>query len=134
MGISRATMTTQFQMAVETFALSYADLKELVRNSLEYAFVPGESFWQDRSTFTPVAICATALDLVAAPSADYRTATPSASARTAAPSAPHRTADPSVPNRIAAPSAECAAWLEQNERARLQWQLESSFAAFEARY
>ena len=40
---SRATMTTQFQVAVETYGLSYADLKSLVRSSLEYAFVPGES-------------------------------------------------------------------------------------------
>ena len=99
MGISRATMTTQFQVAVETFALSYADVKSLVRNSLEYAFVPGESYWQDRSTFTPVAICA-----------------------------------PSALSQPTTPSAECAAWLEQNERARLQWRLESSFAAFEARH
>jgi hypothetical protein len=98
MGISRATMTTQFQVAVETYALSYMDLKYLVRNSLEYAFVPGESFWQDRSTFTPIAACAAAYA------------------------------------RTAEPSADCMAWLDRHERARLQWRLESSFAAFEARY
>ena len=98
MGISRATMTTQFQVAAETYALSYADLKYLVRNSLEYAFVPGESFWQDLPSGTPVAACATAYA------------------------------------RTAEPSAECADWLDRNERARLQWRLESSFAAFEARY
>jgi hypothetical protein len=98
MGISRATMTTQFQVAVETYRLSYADLKYLVRNSLEYAFLPGESLWQDRSTFTPVAACQAA----------------------------HA--------ERAAPSADCAAWLERHERARLQWRLEASFASFEARF
>jgi adenosine deaminase len=98
MGISRATMTTQFQVAVETFGLSYADVKQLVRTSLEHAFLPGESFWQDRSTFTPVAVCM----------ADHKAG--------------------------GEPSAECKAWLDRHERARLQWQLEASFAAFERRY
>jgi len=98
MGISRATMTTQFQMAVESYGLSYADLKYLVRNSLEYAFLPGASFWQDRSTFTPVPACQAA----------------------------HA--------ERATPTGDCAAWLERHERARLQWQLEASFASFEARF
>jgi hypothetical protein len=57
MGISRATMTSQFEAAVQAYPLSYQDLKGLVRNTLEYAFLPGESLWQDRSTFTPVAVC-----------------------------------------------------------------------------
>jgi hypothetical protein len=98
MGISRATMTSQFQIAVETYGLTYPELKQLVRNTLEYAFLPGESLWQDRSTFTPVADCL----------ADH------------APGAE--------------PSADCQAWLDRHERARLQWQLEASFAAFERRY
>jgi adenosine deaminase len=125
MGISRATMTTQFQVAVETYALSYADLKYLIRNSQEYAFVPGASLWQDRSTFTPVATCADALALAVAPSATHPTPAPATSARTA---------EPPVVARTAEPPAECAAWLDQNERARLQWHLESSFAAFESHY
>jgi adenosine deaminase len=72
MGISRASMTAQFHLAVETYGLSYADLKQLVRNSLEYAFLPGESLWQDRSTFTPVAACATAHASNTAPSDECR--------------------------------------------------------------
>ena len=31
--------------AVETYGLSYADLKHMVRNSLEYSFLPGASLW-----------------------------------------------------------------------------------------
>ena len=38
------------------------------------------------------------------------------------------------PRKFQAVTAECLAWLDRNERARLQWRLESSFAAFEARY
>ena len=92
------TMTSQFQLAVETYGLSYPDLKQPVRNTLEYAFVPGESLWRDRSTFTPVTACAEAF-----------------AARAEA-------------------SGECRRWLDGQERARLQWQLEMSFGAFEARY
>ena len=98
MGISRATMTSQFQVAVETYGLAYPELKQLVRNTLEYAFLPGESLWLDRSTLTPVATCAEA----------------------------HAAATD--------PVGECKAWLDRQERARLQWQLEMSFAAFERRY
>ena len=46
-GISRITLTHEFARAVEEFGLSYADLKELIRNSLEYSFLPGESLFRD---------------------------------------------------------------------------------------
>jgi adenosine deaminase len=47
-GIARITLTHEFVRAVEEFDLTYADLKELVRNSLEYSFLPGPSLWQGR--------------------------------------------------------------------------------------
>jgi hypothetical protein len=59
MGVSRATMTTQYQQAVETYGLDYLDLKRLARTSLEYAFVPGESLWHDLSASARVPACAT---------------------------------------------------------------------------
>jgi adenosine deaminase len=44
-GISRIDLTHEYVRAVESYDLSYADLKHLVRNSLEYSFLPGASFW-----------------------------------------------------------------------------------------
>jgi adenosine deaminase len=50
-GISRIDLTHEFLRAVEEFALSYADLKELVRNSLEHSFLAGPSLWDDKSGY-----------------------------------------------------------------------------------
>jgi adenosine deaminase len=44
-GVSRIDLTHEYVRAVESYALSYADLKQLVRNSLEYSFLPGVSLW-----------------------------------------------------------------------------------------
>jgi hypothetical protein len=44
-GISRIDLTHEYVRAVESYDLSYADLKHLVRNSLEYSFLPGLSLW-----------------------------------------------------------------------------------------
>ena len=41
--------------AVEDFGLTYAELKELVRNSLEYSFLPGPSLWDDIGAYLRVA-------------------------------------------------------------------------------
>jgi adenosine deaminase len=58
-GVSRSNLTREYQRAVLTYNLTYADLKELVRNSLEYSFAPGESFWQRPGIFSgSVAACA----------------------------------------------------------------------------
>jgi adenosine deaminase len=42
-GVARIDLTHEYVRAVETFGLSYADLKEIVRNSLEYSFLPGRA-------------------------------------------------------------------------------------------
>jgi adenosine deaminase len=43
---------------VETYGLSYTDLKELVRNSMEYSFLPGPSLWDDKGGYARfVAAC-----------------------------------------------------------------------------
>ncbi|HLG95919.1 MAG TPA: hypothetical protein VKX49_06380 [Bryobacteraceae bacterium] len=46
-GVSRTHLTQEFVRAAQTYDLSYADLKEMVRNSLEYSFLPGRSYWRD---------------------------------------------------------------------------------------
>lgn len=39
-GVSRTHLTQEFERAVLTYSLTYADVKQLARNSLEYAFAP----------------------------------------------------------------------------------------------
>jgi hypothetical protein len=56
-GVARSHLTQEYQRAVLDHNLSYADLKEMVRNSLEYSFMPGESYWRDRSYRAPAAKC-----------------------------------------------------------------------------
>ena len=41
-GVSRIDLTHEFVRAVETYDLSYSDLKRMVRTSLEHSFLPGE--------------------------------------------------------------------------------------------
>ncbi len=60
-GVSRIDLTHEYQRAAETYPLSYRDLKEMARTSLEHAFLPGDSLWE-RTTpeilGRPVAVCA----------------------------------------------------------------------------
>jgi adenosine deaminase len=57
-GVSRIDLTHEFVSAVETFGLRYADLKALVRTSLEHSFLPGASLWSAQDQFTrPVSAC-----------------------------------------------------------------------------
>jgi hypothetical protein len=46
--ISRSNLTMEFVLAVSRYDLRYAELIELARNSLEYAFVPGEGLYLER--------------------------------------------------------------------------------------
>ncbi len=57
-GVSRTHLTQEYERAVLTYGLRYADLKEMVRNSLEYAFLPGASYWRDGTYRLPAAPCA----------------------------------------------------------------------------
>ena len=54
-GVSRIDLTHEYVSAVEDFGLTYAELKELVRNSLEYSFLPGPSLWDDIGAYLRVA-------------------------------------------------------------------------------
>jgi adenosine deaminase len=57
-GVSRIDLTHEYLRAVTTYHLGYADLKELSRNSLEYAFLGGPSLWRSVAPYRPVASCA----------------------------------------------------------------------------
>ena len=58
-GIERIDLTHEYVRAVETYGLSYADLKELVRNSVEFSFLPGASLWDGKGGYARfVAACA----------------------------------------------------------------------------
>jgi adenosine deaminase len=57
-GVSRIDMTHEYVRAAETYALSYEDLKQMVRTGLEHIFLPGASLWREPDTFTsPAAAC-----------------------------------------------------------------------------
>jgi hypothetical protein len=57
-GVARTHLTREYQRAVLTYGLSYGDLKQIVRNSLEYCFLPGQSFWKDSLYRVTAASCA----------------------------------------------------------------------------
>jgi adenosine deaminase len=58
-GVSRIDLTHEYVRAMETYHLRYADLKEMVRASLEHAFLPGASLWRAADDFAlPAAPCA----------------------------------------------------------------------------
>jgi adenosine deaminase len=46
-GITRTTLTLEFQKAILRYHLSYEQVKELVRNSLFYSFLSGKNLWKD---------------------------------------------------------------------------------------
>jgi len=57
-GVARSDLTWEYKRAVETYSLAYTQLKKMARDSLEYSFLPGSSFWLSPEKSTPVADCA----------------------------------------------------------------------------
>jgi len=53
-GVSRIDLTHEYVRAVRTYDLRYADLKRMVRTSLEHSFLPGGSLWSAPDVFTRV--------------------------------------------------------------------------------
>jgi adenosine deaminase len=51
-GVSRIDLTHEYQRAVTDFGLSYNDLKDMARTSLEHSFLPGASLWAQRDDFS----------------------------------------------------------------------------------
>ncbi|OLD16369.1 MAG: adenosine deaminase, partial [Acidobacteria bacterium 13_1_40CM_3_56_11] len=64
-GVSRIDSTHEFVKAVQTYDLHYADLKQMVRTSLEHSFLRGASLWSAPDAFTRV-VSACAQDLLGA--------------------------------------------------------------------
>jgi hypothetical protein len=58
-GVSRSDMTHEYLRALESYSLTYADLKRMARQSLEHSFLPGESLWSaTKPAFRMAAACA----------------------------------------------------------------------------
>ena len=57
-GIERIDRTHELQRAVTTYNLDWQSLVGLERNTLEYAFLAGDSLWVDSRTWQKVAACA----------------------------------------------------------------------------
>jgi adenosine deaminase len=98
-GVARSDMTHEYLRAIESYRLSYSDLKRMARQSLEHSFLPGQSLWTETKLV-------------------FRTA-------------PACTGDAAGGEK---PSLGCEQFLAANERARMQWKLESEFATFEKKY
>lgn len=47
-GVSRSNLTQEYVRAVRTYGFSYPKLKDLVRNGVEYSFLPGEGLFVGR--------------------------------------------------------------------------------------
>ena len=57
-GVSRIDITHEYERATREFHLSYADLKNLARTSMEHNFLVGQSLWAGADNFAaPVAAC-----------------------------------------------------------------------------
>jgi adenosine deaminase len=73
-GVSRIDLTHEYVRAVETYGLSYADLKQMARASIEHSFLPGASLWRRRDEFAfPVSECSSDRLGAAKPSAGCAT-------------------------------------------------------------
>jgi adenosine deaminase len=58
-GVSRINLTHEYVRAAQAYSLSYADLKKMARESIEHAFLPGQSLWSIPEDFThPATACA----------------------------------------------------------------------------
>jgi adenosine deaminase len=56
-GVGRSEISVEFLKAAEEQGLGYIQLKSMARNSLQYAFIAGESLWSDGRKFVPVGQC-----------------------------------------------------------------------------
>jgi adenosine deaminase len=94
-GIARTTLTLEYQKAILRYHLSYHTVKQLVRNSIFYSFIPGKNLWQDSTYHQMINKCKHGL--------------PGFSA-----------------------SNICQQFLDENLKAKMQWDLEKQFNLFES--
>jgi len=74
LGVSRSDMTHEFLRAVETYGLTYADLKKMARASLEHSFIKGDDIGQGAVVRGNLAPCETSLHSSGAPTAACKSA------------------------------------------------------------
>jgi adenosine deaminase len=48
-GVSRTHLTEEYRRAVLSYHLNYGDLKRIVRNGIQFSFLPGPSYWNDNT-------------------------------------------------------------------------------------
>lgn len=60
-GVLRTNLTEQFKQAVKDYHFSYFFLKQLVRNSINFSFLPGENLWRDERYQQPIPACKASL-------------------------------------------------------------------------
>jgi len=128
-GVSRIDLTHEYVRGAEDQGLSYLDLKQMARTSLEHAFLAGESLWAAPDDFSH------RKQECAGPVVSLAPVVP-----VQAPVAPSAPAAPTEPPAIAPPAAApvepapdpCQVFLKANERAAQQYELERRLAAFEA--
>ena len=56
-GILRSNIDMEYAMAVSQYDITYSQLKQMTRNSLNYSFLPGKSLWADAKNAVPVSVC-----------------------------------------------------------------------------
>lgn len=97
-GVSRGSHTAEYVRAIRDYGLTWAEVKRLVRTSLEQSFARGGSLWAELGDEPrPVEACRDA-----------------------------------VPGEFLSPG--CAAYLQANARAALQWRLEERLHTFAGQY
>lgn len=57
-GVARSSLVAEFVRGARDQGLTYAELKQMVRASIEYSFLPGDSFWADANALDVVRACA----------------------------------------------------------------------------
>ncbi len=57
-GVARSDLTWEYKRAVETYSLTYAQLKKMARDSLEHSFLAGASLWSSPEQSSSVPDCA----------------------------------------------------------------------------
>jgi adenosine deaminase len=103
-GIFRSDLSHEFLRAARDYHLSYGDLKELARNSIEYSFLEGKSLFRERTYTQRVPECSAGVPGEKLGWTSYR-------------------------NRL---GATCRAYLDANPKAEAQEQLEYRFDQFES--
>lgn len=56
-GVLRTNLTEQYKKAILNYHFSYFTVKNLVRNSISYSFLPGKSLWEDDQYRQRVPVC-----------------------------------------------------------------------------